>query len=210
VTVFGTELARSEQGLTAGDIRDNTLPTELNFTRVYMDNIPVPLLYVGQSQINFMIPSKQLPGRVRVRVVRQGQTGPEVMLTVAEAAPALFAMPGGIGFAIATHGEDGTLITPEQPARGGETIVIWATGLGKTTRNPNVGEIPAYAAEILDRKERIAISPNGRVVYAGLTPGSAGLYQINMVLPSSPGIDPELRVTVGGVSSAPGLKLAVR
>jgi len=117
VTVFGSELARSEQVLTASDIRDNTLPTELNFCRVYVDNIPAPLLYVGQTQINFMIPSKQLPGKVRVRVVKQGQSGPEVMLTVMDAAPALFAMPDGSGFAIATHGADGSLITPDSPAR---------------------------------------------------------------------------------------------
>ena len=210
VTVFGSDLSRSEQVLTAADISDNALPTELNFCRVYVDNIPAPLLYVGPTQINFMIPTKQLPGKVRVRIVKQGQSGPEVLLTVVDAAPALFAMPNGSGFAIATHGEDGSLITPEAPARGGEIIVIWATGLGKTTRNPNVGEIPTYVAEVLNRADRLAVSPNGQVIYAGLTPGSAGLYQINLVLPPNPGIDPEIVVTIGGASSAPGLKLAVR
>jgi len=73
-----------------------------------------------------------------------------------------------------------------------------------------VGEIPTYVGEILNREDRLTVSPNGRVLYAGLTPGSAGLFQINLVLPSNPGIDPEIVVAIGGVSSAPGLKLAVR
>lgn len=209
VTVFGSGLSRSAQGLKASDIHDNTLPMVLNFSQVFVDNMPAPLLYVSDTQINFLIPSKQLPGDVRIRVVRQGQTGPEVTVIVVDAAPALFAMPDGSGFAIATHG-DNSLITPDSPARGGEVIVIYATGLGKTTRNPNVGEIPQYAAWIVNPEERLVVSPNGRVDYAGLTPGSAGLYQINLVVPFSPGVDPEIRITVGGVSSAPGLKLAVR
>ena len=49
-----------------------------------------------------------------------------------------------------------------------------------------------------------------RIKYAGLTPGSAGLYQINLLLPDNPGTDPELLVTVGDPTTAAGLKLAVR
>ena len=50
------------------------------------------------------------------------------------------------------------------------------------------------------------VSPD-RIKYAGLTPGSAGLYQINMALPDSSGPDPEVRVAVGEKSTPPGLKL---
>jgi uncharacterized protein (TIGR03437 family) len=48
-----------------------------------------------------------------------------------------------------------------------------------------------------------------RIKYAGLTPGSAGLYQINLLLPDNPGTDPEIRVTVGDQTAPAGLKLAV-
>ncbi len=46
------------------------------------------------------------------------------------------------------------------------------------------------------------------VKYAGLTPGWAGLYQINLYIPEGVGTDPELRVA--GDVTASGLKLAIR
>ena len=49
-----------------------------------------------------------------------------------------------------------------------------------------------------------------RIKYAGLTPGSAGLYQINLQLPDNLGADPEIRVAVASQSNPGGLKLAVR
>ena len=206
IAIFGTGLARSAQTLTAADIRDNLLPTEMNFTQVFVDNSPAPLFYVSDTQINFLIPSKQLPGNVRIRVACQGLSGPEIMLLVVDAAPALFALPNG--FAIATHA-DNSLLTTESPARGGETIVIYATGLGKTLKNPATGEIPVYLSEIINLAG-LKVSVGGTIDYAGLTPGSVGLYQINLVLPPNPGPDPEIRVSVGSFSSPSGLKLAVK
>jgi uncharacterized protein (TIGR03437 family) len=48
------------------------------------------------------------------------------------------------------------------------------------------------------------------MTYAGLTPQSAGLYQINLQLPDSGPTDPELRVSIGDQSSQAGVKLALR
>lgn len=206
VTVFGTSLARSARALTAEDIRGDTLPTELNFTQVLVDNIAAPLFYVSDTQVNFLIPSKQIVGDARIEVIREGLRGPAVLIPVVEAAPALFALPNG--FAIVTHA-DNTLVSPESPARGGEIIVIWATGLGKTEINPNSGQLPPYLSRLVNM-DALKVSVGGIVIYAGLTPGSAGLYQINLQLPSNPGTDPELRVSIGAISSAAGLKLAIR
>ena len=48
------------------------------------------------------------------------------------------------------------------------------------------------------------------IKYAGLTPGSAGLYQINLEMPKETGNDPEIRVTAGNLAAQAGLKLPVR
>src|SRR2546425_956168 len=127
LSAFGSGMARSAQGLTRDDIRDGFLPVELNFTRVLVDNIPVPLFYVSDTQVNFLVPSKQLTGDARVQVIREGIAGPMVTVPIVDAAPALFVQPNG--FAIATHA-DNSLITPDSPARNGEVIVLYATGLG--------------------------------------------------------------------------------
>jgi uncharacterized protein (TIGR03437 family) len=177
-----------------------------------VDNYPAPLFYVSDGQINFLVPAKQVTGDVKIRVAREGLSGPEVTIQVADAAPALFSTTGG--YAIATHA-DNSLMTVDAPARGGETIVIYATGLGKTSPNPATGEIPQYAGQIVNLatlKVKLdgAVLEASRIAYAGLTPASAGLYQINLVLPDKPGTDPEIVVSIGDQSSPAGLKLPVR
>jgi uncharacterized protein (TIGR03437 family) len=211
LTVFGTNLAWSEHVLTAGDIAGNTLPTLLNGVGVYVDNVPAPLLYVAPAQINFIIPSSEIAGDVAVRVVREGVTGPEVTITLADAAPALFVWDGG--YAVATH-QDGSVITEDSPAHPGDTVVVYATGLGKIGGDMPPGAIPGVASQIL-LLSGLSVSLTGidkpaYIRYAGVTPGCAGLYQINMDLPGSLGADPEIRVSVAGQSTPAGVKLLVR
>jgi uncharacterized protein (TIGR03437 family) len=212
VAIFGAGLAPGAQGLTAADIHNNFLPTELNNTQVLVSGMPVPLFYVSDSQINFLVPSNQSTGPADVRVVRQGQAGPLVTVTIADLAPALFVQPSG--YAIAAHA-DASVVSPDAPAHAGEVIVIYAAGLGKTERNPQNGELPGYISLILNWKATVimlngvAVDP-ARISYAGLTPASAGLYQINVQLPDAAPTDPELRVTVGDQSSQSGVKLAVQ
>jgi len=211
LTIFGSGLSRSSQGLTVGEIYNNTLPTELNGTHVYVDGPPAPLLYVSDSQVNFLVPGNQLAGDVKIWVVREGFTGPEITVTLVDAAPALFRTAAG--YAIAAH-LDNSAIAPASPAQAGETIVVYACGLGRTEPNPAPGEIPQSAA-VIQRLSDLKVYLGGTaldpasVLYAGLTPGSAGLYQINLVLPNSLDTDPEIRVAIADQSSPAGLKLAV-
>src|ERR1035441_159466 len=123
VSIFGSGMARSSQGLTADSILNNTLPVELNSTRVYVMGSPAPLLYVSDGQVNFLVPGNQLDGDVKIRVVREGTTGPEITVTLVDAAPALFQTAAG--YAIAAH-MDNSVISPDSPAQAGETIVLYA------------------------------------------------------------------------------------
>ncbi len=212
LSIFGTELARGRHELTAADMRGGMLPTELNYTQVLVDGSPAALFYVDTGQVNFLISSKQSTGPVRVQVVREGWAGPAVNITVVDSAPALFARPDG--YAIATH-VDNSLVAPDSPAHRGEIVVLYLTGLGKTDPNPDIGEVPKYGATIihlgqLEVRLDGAVVDAGRIKYAGLTPGSAGLYQINLELPDRVGNDPEIRVSVLDQTSPEGLKLAVR
>jgi uncharacterized protein (TIGR03437 family) len=153
-----------------------------------------------------------MAGASRLRVIRTGVAGPELKLPIAKVAPALFRF--GDDFAIATHA-DGSLITPEAPARGGEIIVLYAIGLGQTAVDLPDRSIPQLASEIQQARDfRVSLAGEpvnaNRVFYVGITPKSAGLYQVNVMLPEAVGIDPEIRISIGNESSAAGLKLPVR
>lgn len=212
LSIFGSNLSWYTYALEAGDIAANVLPIELQGVEVYVDDWPSPMLYVSATQINFIVPGNEIAGDITVRVVREGVSGPEVTVTLADAAPALFDV--GTGYAIATHA-DGTLLTDASPAQPGETVVVYATGLGATEPNPSPGEIPQTAAPIqlltsLTVTLDATALPSFRIKYAGATPDSVGLYQINIELPPDVGTDPGIQVAVGAQSCPAGLQLAVQ
>src|SRR5450759_1381591 len=220
IAVFGAGLARSTHALVDADLVACTsslkaarcLPVEMNYVRVYVQDQPVPLLFVSDGQVNFLMSSVETAGPVKVRVVSEGITGPEITGTLVDAAPALFSIAGG--YAIATDAA-GKLLTADAPAHAGDTVVVYITGLGQTSPNPAVGEIPNYAANMLAIAS-LKVTLDGMTVdpslikYAGLTPGSAGLYQINIYIPDETGNDPEIQVTAGNLPPKTGLRLPVR
>jgi uncharacterized protein (TIGR03437 family) len=220
ISIFGGGLARSEHTLGDADLVACTssvlaarcLPLELNYVRVYVQDQPVPLLYVGPGQVNFLMSSMETAGPVKVRVVTEGITGPEIVVTLVDAAPALFSMDGGYVIAQDTKGN---LLTADAPAHAGDTVVVYITGLGRTSPNPAMGEIPSYAATMLAFAS-LKVTLNGSMVdpyfikYAGVTPGCAGLYQINFYIPDGTGNDPEIQVTAGNPAAQTGLKLPLR
>ena len=133
-------------------------------------------------------------------------------MTLVDAAPALFQTAAG--YVIAAH-VDNSLVAPGSPAQAGEIIVVYACGLGMTQPNLAPGVIPQSAA-LIQRLSDLKVYLGGTAIdpasiqYAGLSPGTAGLYQINLVLPDNLGTDPEIRVAIADQSSPAGLKLAVR
>jgi len=49
--------------------------------------------------------------------------------------------------------------------------------------------------------------PQESIKYAGVTPGSAGVYQINLLLPATLGANPEIRARMGDQTSRQGVVL---
>jgi uncharacterized protein (TIGR03437 family) len=214
ISLFGANLSFNTQSLTSDLIVGGKLPTQMGGVGVYVDGSLAPLLFVSPGQINFLIPITEIAGDAKINVVRQGVTGPIVTISLASAAPQLFNMDGGYGIA-----EDwtagGSLITTSSPAQGGHIVILFATGLGSVAPRPASGELAQYASVITTPGDLTVLLdgtalPQSAILYAGLTPGSAGLYQINVLLPSNLGTDPEVRVSMAGQTSAAGCRLAVR
>lgn len=214
VSLYGKDLAVVTRAITPDDVRNGQLPTTLIGTGVIIavDNIAVPILFVSPGQVNFLIPGNVRTGRRLLRLLTNGKAGPEVEIQIAESSPGLF--PLAENAVIATR-PDGSLVTPESPASPGEWLVIYAAGLGATQPAITGLMIPSAAASISARS-RFAVLlndvpvPDDHIFYAGLTPGFAGLYQINCRLPADTPANPEIRLRLLEQTSPPRLHLSVR
>jgi len=215
LSILGTGLAFSAQGLTAADVAGGSLPTQLNGVEVMVNGSPAPLFYVSPAQINFLMPPNQIAGPVTVWTTLNSYAGPQVTITLQQAAPALFPSTTDAGYAIAQQWPAYSTISPESPVPPGGIVILYATGLGPTAPFPALpNEIPIVAGSITGMAG-FQVLLNGtplnaaQVLYAGICPGWAGLYQIDLVLPGNTGPNPAIQVEIGGQVSAAGLKLAV-
>ena len=107
----------------------------------------------------------------------------------------------GIGYAAATHAATGLLITPANPAQPGEYISLYLTGLGTVTPTVTDGVVgPSSPLSWSDIYNAGNLSVNfndftngtagntGNIAFAGLAPTLAGLYQINVQIPTGNGL----------------------
>ncbi len=206
VSLYGTNLSYNTVSMSAGL---TALPRALGGVTVLLNNTAAYLFFVSPHQINFLVPASLSPLTLKLSVLREGTAGAPVPLVLSPAAPGFFQLtPTTL---LATH-VDGTVINPDAPAMPGETITIYATGLGPTVPDSPDGTFPSRAASIANFAG-LAVAINSVVVdhstiqYAGVTPGCAGLYQINLVLPTPLPPYPEIRAGIGTQLSPAGTLL---
>ena len=159
------------------------LPVAVNGTIVIIGGVQAPLFYVSPTQINAQIPFSLASGnQYQLLVSANGALTTPLSLQLNAGAPAILNFTSGA--VIAQH-LDGTLVLPTSPATPGEYIVIYSSGLGAT-------DIPVAsgAASPSNPPANVAVPPvltlNGNsidILFAGLTPGLVGLYQVNFQVP---------------------------
>jgi uncharacterized protein (TIGR03437 family) len=100
-----------------------------------------------------------------------------------------------------------------EPALPGDPIQIYVTGLGRATVNGNpfggalrTGDVaPASGSPLYQTVETPRVTIGGieaTVVFSGVAPGFAGLYQLNVIIPAgvAVGDDVPVKIEIGGVS----------
>jgi uncharacterized protein (TIGR03437 family) len=204
-SLFGVELA-GETAAASGF----PLPTTLGGARVQVNGVDAPLLFVSPTQINFQVPyGTPLGVGVSVIASLNGQQSVSEPTAVAEFAPALFVNPD-TGEPIVQRHADGSLITAQNPAKPGDTLVLYVTGIGGLDNPPSTGaaasDSPLAMSTVLPTVSVGGIEAT--VLFAGLAPDFAGLGQINIQLPAALAQGTPLPLTIRfGDSASPTLEL---
>ena len=173
---------------------------------------PAFISYVSPRQVNLVIPTDLTGQTATVQVVNNGKAGPKVTLAVHDSAPALFLELDGTT-AIALH-SNGTLVTAQSPAHAGETVRLYATGLGPFDRMFGDFTRPSPPDPIARRAE-FSVQLGGQSItlaasdYVGATAEWVGIVEINFHLPAVVGRNPEVRIGLGDRLSPPGAFLPV-
>jgi len=188
------------------------LPTNVNGTQVLVNNIPAPLYFISNGQIDFEVPFEVRPGPTTVQVIRNGQQGNLIAANIAASAPRFLLLNGG-PYAVLNTSDSHPVVTgtPSHPAKAGDVVIAYVIGLGQTTPavatgtaapgSPNLAKVPAVKVclgEANPFSKADCFVPD----FAGLAPTFVGLYQINITIPGGlPTGDMALYFSVGDVAS---------
>ncbi len=180
VQIYGQNLAA-----TTGTANAVPLPDAMNNSSVIIGGMQAPLYYVSPGQIDAQIPFELKPGQqYQVIISANGALTTPQPIQLSAATPGLAAGPDGT--LIAQHSVDGSLVSQNSPARGGEYLVAYLAGLGDTTV-PVPSGAPSPSSPLAQPSNMPTLTINGAqspIYFAGLTPGLVGLYQINFQVPA--------------------------
>lgn len=209
ISIFGNNLA------SAATTWNNDFPTMLGGTSVTIDDKPAYLWYVSPTQINLQAPDDTVTGSVNVVVTTQGRSVTSTV-TLAQFGPSFSVLDGkhvaGIilrsdgsgaygGGTYDIVGPTGTSLGYKTvAAKAGDNVALFGVGFGPTNPPVPAGHTYTGAAQTTGLVQisinNIAVTP----AFSGIT--SAGLFQINLQIPSGLGVgDVALRAAAGGLQT---------
>jgi uncharacterized protein (TIGR03437 family) len=202
ISVYGQQMAPVNMAT-----RELPLPTALAESCLTINGVPMPVLFVSPLQINGQLPFN-VDGNATMTLRTPGGISDNFNFSILSAAASVFrsgAAGSDTGLATITRADNNELITPTNPIHPNDSIVIWATGLGRT--NPPVDSgMPSPSDPLPSAIIAPTVTLGGvalGIQYAGLVPGSVGLYQINALSPGKvpQGLEIPLVINQGGSST---------
>jgi len=222
-SIFGANFiaAANAHTVNTSDLVNGKIPTNLVGVCVSIGSMPAAIFGVYPNQINVQVGALP-PGGATVEVTvncgtPQAVTSNLGAVFVEAASPEFYSFlpdpKGGRNPIAAVNATTGALIGPPGlvagatfvPAKPGDVIQAYATGFGETAPAYGLGVIPGAAGTLTSPYSLTlggAAIPASDILYAGISPCCAGLYQVDFTVPAgtASGAQP-LVITVAGVPS---------
>ena len=209
VTVIASGLAPNVQGLVFNTNAFGPWATTLASDTVTVNNVAAPIYSVGNvngvEQLTFQVPCETAPANSVPITINVGGGSATVNFPVQAASPGIFetVMSDGVRRAVVIR-PDGTFVSLQNPARRGEVVRVFVTGMGPAAPAIVTGALPVPGADSLVLGQVIVGVNNAgaRVVTARVSPNLIGVYELAFQVPSDAptGNDVVLSVAV----NAPG------
>ena len=212
VTLQATGLAPGIQGVVIPSWLYGPQPYTLGGDTVSVGGSQAPIFNLShmgtREQITFQLPCDVTPGSSVPLTVNVSGGSATTNITVLPASPGIFGtvMSDGVTRAVMVR-PDGSFVSLENPARRGEIIRLYGTGLGPT--NPSVATnsvaIPGGADSVVTGQIIVGVANAGaRVISGRLAPSLIGVYEVAFqVDPNAPtGNDVVLSLAVNVVGDS--------
>ncbi len=166
------------------------LQTTLDNVQVLVNGKAAPVYYTSSGQINFEIPIDAATGDGTIQVVRNGTQGNLIYVDINAQVPRFIVYDGNYG--IMTTPAGALTGVPSNPVKIGDTIVIYALGLGPTSPPvPSGTGSPSSTLAVVPGTTKVCFgvetpffqAPCAAPAFVGLTPNFVGLYQVNVTIP---------------------------
>jgi len=194
VTITGTNILTGVQGLYSGFNVVGGLPTSFPIPSgvgtgsVTFNGVPAPIYYVSNSggveQVTVQVPFETQPGQANVTINAVGGGLTTVQLQIQPVAPGVFESTyGNQKVAVATR-PDGSVVSPSNPARRGEAIRVYVTGLGQVSPAAATGSFGIPGQTVL---ASIIVGLNdigAGLISAEYAPGMVGVYVLTVQVPA--------------------------
>jgi uncharacterized protein (TIGR03437 family) len=220
VTIFGTGIGPAAAAGATTDPATGRLATTIGGVQVLFNAVPAPMIYASSTQISAVVPYEMASvANPSVWINFAGQTSNPYQLSVAAAAPGLFAQNASGSGPGAVLNQDNSLNGPGHGAANGSVVQVFRTGEGLTTPQAATGAITTATLpppQVTPAPvQPVGVFINGQQVpwaYAGEAPGMvAGVMQLNVQIPLYwPSGALAIQVSVGGIMSQSGITVTVQ
>ncbi len=174
------------------------LPSQMNAVEVRVNGMNMPLIFTAPNQINFHLPYQLASGRAAITVRNAGSESAPIEVTLSDSAPGVFSM------AATGQGQGAVLISGTallagaggRAGRRGETVEIYCTGLGRVANPPVPGQPAVGVVRTIETPVVSIGGALGDVLFSGLAPGLAGVYQVNARVPLQAAVGPAVALTL--------------
>jgi len=196
LSILGANLSSTSRTWRADEIVNGSLPTSLDGVRVLIDGLPAAISYISPTQLNVQAPITGKAGDVVDVVITNSQGGnASTRAEVKAVSPGIFVYVQGGGqypAALVTRADGkvdylgpaglfGSALA-SRPAKPGEIISLYATGLGPTNPLVPAGQVFSGSAPLSSPVVCEIDYHDVPVSYAGMV--GVGLYQLNIKVPN--------------------------
>jgi uncharacterized protein (TIGR03437 family) len=194
-TVFGTGLTPGLQGVVTAFIGPQTQVANIT---VAFGGVLAPILAVanvnGQQSVSIQVPCEVPTGTAQMVVTVAGTPSAAFPVTISTVAPGIFqtTMSDATVRAVLVR-QDGTFVSLENPARRGDNLRMFVTGLGQTTPalftnefDPQVVVDGNLVPQALPVNASMVVGVNNggvTVTWAGYAYGMVGVYEVDFQVP---------------------------